>query len=1005
MPRARLWDGGDDPCAADATAEQLTAAGEAALADPVFREALLLASPSLFEAAERLVQGEARTTREARRTLLSLLRYHLRIASRAVPFGLFAGVALVSEGPTAVSVGSKHRKGVRPDASWLRNVLAAMETDPAITAGLRARINPLSVVRGERLILPQQGDQGRTSIRYTPTVATALAEAKSPIALTDLAERIHNAFPQKSHELSERLVHSLVTHGFLVTDLHPPMRVDSPLDQALQRLERAAPQSVAARALTSLRETMAEYAAAEVGRDPQRPRDIVRHMRQFHDSAHPLHVDVAVDASITLPRAVSNEVGIAAGALWGITPHAEWFPGLDAYLERFLERYGTTQLVPLTELLDPERGLGPVVTGDGTARPARSTPLRDRALAELAANAVRDGLPEVLLDRERLRQLAVPGKGSPPPTMDVTATLQAASPQAVDAGDFHVVLGTGTRQAGALKGRFTHLLGAPVAAHCRQEAQRSDPGAPHAVRVALDFHPRTPRGGNLTRTGADTMPTVHIGSFHDQALDQLGLDEIYIGAHKDRLYAYSASLGREVLPAQLDMLNDERELPAVRLLQAICGVGRTAFHGWSWGPVADLPRLPRVRYGRAIVCPARWNSAFLSPTADTWEEWCTQVDAWRAAWSVPEHVSVGAGDRRLTLDLRKAMHLRLLREELRRNPNSTIHEATSIKHDASCWLDHPTHACELVFSLHSSAHAPSRTHHRSYPPLDTGSRSYPLGSEWLSAKLYASSARHDEILTRRLSPLLRELPESMDRWFFLRYADPDPHLRLRFHAQPDVLTREVLPAIGAWAAGLRGQGLARALVVDEYCPETARYGGPDVIEAAERAFHADSMAVLQQLRVLSDPDCPFDTTVLSCLNYLDLARAFTGDGHGDGDVLLSLSATARPHPDRPALRRSRALVTPLADDADNWSALRQTPGGERVFQSWRDRVPAISAYGRALRSSGLIDESTLHSVLRSLTHMHHNRLASGIDNEATSLALLRDLLHARKARLRPALST
>ncbi|WKK24090.1 lantibiotic dehydratase [Streptomyces olivoreticuli] len=1001
LPRARLWDGGDDPCAADVTAENLVTAGKAAIADPVFREALLLASPSLFEAAERLAKGEARTDREARRTLLSLLRYHLRMANRVVPFGLFAGVAPVSEGPAVVSVGSKHRKGVRPDASWLRSVLASLETDPAFMAGLRARANPLCVVRGERLILPQQGDQGETSIRCTAAATAALAQAQSPIVLDDLTDQIHAAFPGGPRALSERLVRSLVTHGFLLTDLHPPMRAEFPLDQALERLEHAAPRTGTVRALSSLREAMAEYAATEAGQDPERPRTVARQMRRLHDSPQPLHVDVAVDALIALPRIVSSEIERAAGALWGITPSREPFPGLDAYLRRFLEHYGTTQLVPLTEVVDPERGLGPIAADDGTARSAGSTPLRDAALAELAAKAMSDGLPEVVLDRKQLHRLAVPGKGSPPPTIDVMATLEAASPRAVDAGEFRLVLGAGAQQAGALNGRFAYLLGDPVAAHCRREARRSDPDAPHALRVALDFSPRTPRGGNVTRTGAGTMPTVHIGSFYSQSSGRICVDDLYIGARRDRLYAYSASLGREVLPSVLDMLNSKRELPAIRLLQAISTGGRTAFHSWNWGPVSDLPRLPRIRYGRTVLCPARWNSALLSPVGGTWDHWCAQVDAWRTAWSVPDHVAVGTGDRRLTLDLRKTMHLRLFREELRRNPHGIIHEAVGVTQDTSGWFGASPHACELVFPLYSNTHAPSHTPLRSYPPLVTGVKPYPLGSEWLSAKLYASPARHNEILTQRLPLLLRELPESMDRWFFLRYADPDPHLRLRFHARPGVLTRQVLPVIGAWAADLRERGLAHVLILDEYCPETARYGGPDMIEAAERAFHADSLAVLEQLQVLPDPACPLDTAVLSCLNYLDLARAFTGGV----EVLPSLFATARLHPDRTALRKQRALATPLADDSDGWSALRQIPGGERIFHSWRNRAPAVSSYAQALHSPHQVDRATPHGILRSLMHMHHNRLASGSDNEAASLALLRDLVHARQARQRQPEST
>ncbi|MDF5752129.1 PDZ domain-containing protein [Spongiactinospora sp. TRM90649] len=42
---------------------------------------------------------------------------------------------------------------------------------------------------------------------------------------------------------------------------------------------------------------------------------------------------------------------------------------------------------------------------------------------------------------------------------------------------------------------------------------------------------------------------------------------------------------------------------------------------------------------------------------------------------------------------------------------------------------------------------------------------------------------------------------SVDRWLFVRYADPDPHLRLRLHGDPGRLMGEVLPALlGADAA-------------------------------------------------------------------------------------------------------------------------------------------------------------------------------------------------------------
>jgi hypothetical protein len=53
-----------------------------------------------------------------------------------------------------------------------------------------------------------------------------------------------------------------------------------------------------------------------------------------------------------------------------------------------------------------------------------------------------------------------------------------------------------------------------------------------------------------------------------------------------------------------------------------------------------------------------------------------------------------------------------------------------------------------------------------------------------------------------LPPFLEQLQASgwMDRWFFVRYADPEAHVRLRFHGKPEVLLGQLLPALQALLA-------------------------------------------------------------------------------------------------------------------------------------------------------------------------------------------------------------
>src|SRR5262249_29903506 len=131
-------------------------------------------------------------------------------------------------------------------------------------------------------------------------------------------------------------------------------------------------------------------------------------------------------------------------------------------------------------------------------------------------------------------------------------------------------------------------------------------------------------------------------------------------------------------------------------------------------------------------------------------------------------------------------------------------------------------------------------------------RSFPPGSEWLYVKLYTSPAILDQVLRDVVGPLVETVLRAgaVDRWVFIRYGDPDWHLRLRFHGQPARLHAEVLPALQASAAPLLADGRACRLQIDTYEREVERYGGPEGVVLAERMFHADSEAVLELSELL-----------------------------------------------------------------------------------------------------------------------------------------------------------
>ena len=131
-------------------------------------------------------------------------------------------------------------------------------------------------------------------------------------------------------------------------------------------------------------------------------------------------------------------------------------------------------------------------------------------------------------------------------------------------------------------------------------------------------------------------------------------------------------------------------------------------------------------------------------------------------------------------------------------------------------------------------------------------RRFPPGSEWLYVKLFTGTAtRGPGAAAGRARRRVVAHGGGADQWFFIRYGDPDWHLRLRIHGAPDRLLHETLPLLHRVTAPLLDTGQLWRVQLDTYEREVERYGGEAGICLAERVFHADSDAVLAVVRQLT----------------------------------------------------------------------------------------------------------------------------------------------------------
>jgi thiopeptide-type bacteriocin biosynthesis protein len=245
-------------------------------------------------------------------------------------------------------------------------------------------------------------------------------------------------------------------------------------------------------------------------------------------------------------------------------------------------------------------------------------------------------------------------------------------------------------------------------------------------------------------------------------------------------------------------------------------------------------------------------------------------------------------------------------------------------------------------------------------------------------KVYCGPSGVDRLLREVVAPLLQEQPTQ--RWFFLRYADPQWHVRLRFQGPRAELLERLLPALHDRLAPLLATGLVGRVQVDTYQRELERYGGPQAMPLVEALFHHDSAAALEiverlegdegadarwrlALRGSHDLLVDFGLDLDQRLALVSELRARFGAEHAAG-VTVERQLGQRFRAERAAIAQLLA-ATP---DGDHPLA----PGIAALARRSVAQAPALAGL-RALEERGQLTVPR-HQLLGSLLHMHANRL-------------------------------
>lgn len=536
---------------------------------------------------------------------------------------------------------------------------------------------------------------------------------------------------------------------------------------------------------------------------------------------------------------------------------------IDYFIKKFTTKYGE-QEIPLLEALDLDRGIG---YGRNTEIIIDHCPLLDGLVEKTGEN---EQLKSRLLQKYIEKQTKWQNNKVPVINLETKDLGSLGYTRSKDInlpiGYYHFgnllihkesdlknhnirfnLLKSGGVSSLSLMTRFSYLdkdLQRKLE-ECAEEEQKL---TGDSILAEIVFFPAGKAGNILSRNSLYKYEIPIIGQAAVDYEHIIQLADIMVRVDKGKIILRSKKLNKVILPRLSSAHNFHYGMTIYRFLCDLQFQDNPVNFGWDWGNMTNRTFLPRIEYKHLILSRARWR---ISKDIFDGKEFRNDIEKTKFLaqhYNLPHRVLLSQGDNELLLDLQNEIGAKILTKELNRK-EVLLYENLYESFDSPV-IDKKGNmlANEVIIPLSGHSIEPNKSVR--FEPNEQIIRKFIPGSEWLFFKIYSGEKASDNILIDYIRPLVNYLKknELIQKWFYIRYHDPEPHIRIRFNFSKDINTSfsETNIFIQKTFNDLIKQGIISRLTFDTYERELERYG-PDNITNCETLFEVESNMMLNIL--------------------------------------------------------------------------------------------------------------------------------------------------------------
>ncbi|MFD2902565.1 lantibiotic dehydratase [Sphingobacterium anhuiense] len=789
----------------------------------------------------------------------TLYKYINRLSFKPAPFSVISGLSIGEWGTdTKCTLNGKKKYVVNLDYTYLRRILNFLENDDIIKESVRFYPNNTIYQVGSQFRYIEEVYDGEvkkhklSGVDASPFLKKILSLSKSGRTLASISEELSDENFSNS-EITDFL-NELKDSSVLISELK--LGVHDNIENQIYELLKKNPQLKNRWWFQDLHKLLSISSKVDdidqILSIQKFSEDLLKRIGLKLIERNVLKIDTFIDFDeFSISTNIQKELIQVLKLLNKISPHRK-NNSLEEFKVRFVEKF-QDEFLPLSVALDPQHGVGyfdgqerdqitselldgldfPVVRGPGNFS---WDPLQE-FIFEKYMKAVKTGANSIEIDDKDIDLLLEDWSDIPETIYFVFRMLNRDGKILVES--------VGGSSSGNLIARFSNSSNA-INKIVNDLNFIEKELLSEKIIAEIDYSPNDKVSNILVKPLMREWQTSILGNVN-VAKNKIMLSDIFVGVSESRIILYSKSLKKEIVPRITSAHNYRFDkTPIYRFLGDVQNYNYRKYIGFSWGDfLKGRTYLPRVQYKSFILQAARWNlkrEDFLNLI----HHGKNALNEFLKAFNIPTRIILlDRGDDELFIDFENDLSFLTFLSEIKTKSNISF---TEYLFDSKNSYVTDNNLASYTNQILTFLYKEKPVKNLSIVPFVKKKSSkkfvqkqFSIGSEWLFYKIYCSEGATDEILIRVIFPLAKKLlkTEKIDKWFFIRYADPKTHLRVRFHLKNSDDLTYIVNLLNQKITSYLNSGIVRTIQTDIYEREIQRYK-PYAIETVEDFFFNDT---------------------------------------------------------------------------------------------------------------------------------------------------------------------